>query len=721
MAGPWYCRLSLIVSCSQCHTRFKVPDAKVSPRGRKVRCSRCGHTFRVHPEPHAKPADPSAQRVDPFAQFGPAGSSDLEATPTVGFPVEALLARAEAPPGPASPTERPVAAPPPAARGSSDDFDVDDSGEGTPRAAPAWNFPPAPSADSTPSGATPLGREVPALVPLPVRPLPADLPEAKAPNTFDPFSDLGDVQASGAPDPLGLADLEPEPPPRKRKSPGDSGPPVPRDVSAPAASADGVGPAAAAEVRPPGTGLAALSGLTPAWGIAGPARSLAADGTLSRDEPTGAEAVDEAPPPPPSFASSTELDDLPSLGDLGPTTVGSLELDEHPEARGWSGASPLNQESGQLELPEGLAALELDRSAEQPLPVPGPSWAAAPAATRVPEALGGGATPYPGLSWEPPAPVQAPAALSAGSDRALDWDDPFADPPAAPPPARRDSGVQAPSELASSSVPLDEPTSATGRDHALFDMSAPRAVPAASAVSSSAEPLLPDIPDALEPAALDPIAAPITGPIPVARLSRPPRRTQMGLDDRGEPGAARRLTAVALNVGIAGLLLLVLAGLGTGYVNEGRLDWSVLSPRRWLSVLGSRHGVAPTDLTNGLYETRSGHPVLYLRGRVQNHGEPTARIRVRAELWDSGRRMKTGETVAGASATPEELWKAGTAAEVEALRQKLLASATPVSDGRSAEFLIVFDEPPADLAGLRLRVLASIEPEARARSGPEQP
>jgi hypothetical protein len=195
----------------------------------------------------------------------------------------------------------------------------------------------------------------------------------------------------------------------------------------------------------------------------------------------------------------------------------------------------------------------------------------------------------------------------------------------------------------------------------------------------------------------------------------------MGLDDRGEPGAARRLTAIALNVGIAGLLLLVLAGLGTGYVNEGRLDWSVLSPRKWLGVLGPRHGVAPTDLTNGLYETRSGRPVLYLRGRVQNHGEPTARVRVRAELWDSGRRMKTGETVAGASATPEELWQAGTAAEVEALRKKLLASATPVSDGRSVEFLIVFDEPPAELAGLRLRVLASIEPEARARSGPEPP
>jgi predicted Zn finger-like uncharacterized protein len=706
MAGPWYCRLSLIVPCSQCHTRFKVPDGKVSPRGRKVRCSRCGHTFRVHPEP-ANQTDPSAPRVDPFAQFGPAGSSDLEATPTRGFPVEEMLARADAPESSAPPTERPVVAPLPVPRPTSDDFDVDDSGESTPRAAPAWNFPAAPPADLTPSGAT-------ALVPLPVRPLPPEFPQSEAAAGFDPFSDMGDVQASGAPEPLGLADLEPEPRPRTRKTPEPLArrprPPEESDLPAPARGKDEVGAApVAAEAPAPKTGLAALAGLTPAWGIAGPVRSLSADGTLSRDESTGGATVAEPAPPPPSFASSTELDDLPTLGDLGPPTGEPLELDSHPEVSGWSGAAPTSHEGGQLDLPEGLA-LELD--------------APMAAVAALDPAFGPAATPYPGPSWDPPPPPprapSAPASASA-TEEALAWDDPFADPPAAPPP-RRDSGPQM-AIAPSSSVPLDEPTHAGGPDHALFDMSAPRAAPAAPAPSASAEPLLPDIPDATEPAALDPIAEPIIRPLPVAvaRLSRPPRRARMGLDDRGEPGPARRLTAVALNVGIAGLLLLVLAGLGTGYVNEGRLDWSVLSPRRWLGVLGSRHGVAPTDLTNGLYETRSGRPVLYVRGRVQNHGEPTARIRIRAELWDSGRRMKTGEALAGASATPEELWRAGTAAEVEALRQKLLASAAPVSDGRSAEFLVVFDEAPPDLTGLRLRVLASVEPEARARNSPEPP
>ena len=40
---------SVIIACTQCHTRFKVPDGKVTARGRKVRCSRCGHTFRIYP------------------------------------------------------------------------------------------------------------------------------------------------------------------------------------------------------------------------------------------------------------------------------------------------------------------------------------------------------------------------------------------------------------------------------------------------------------------------------------------------------------------------------------------------------------------------------------------------------------------------------------------------------------------------------------------------
>jgi len=84
-------------------------------------------------------------------------------------------------------------------------------------------------------------------------------------------------------------------------------------------------------------------------------------------------------------------------------------------------------------------------------------------------------------------------------------------------------------------------------------------------------------------------------------------------------------------------------------------------------------------------------------------------VRVRAEVWDGAQAVKSGETLAGAIATPEELWRAATPADVERLRARLLSAATPVPDGQQADFLVLLDEAPRDLSGLRLRVTASIE------------
>ena len=84
-------------------------------------------------------------------------------------------------------------------------------------------------------------------------------------------------------------------------------------------------------------------------------------------------------------------------------------------------------------------------------------------------------------------------------------------------------------------------------------------------------------------------------------------------------------------------------------------------------------------------------------------------MRVEAELWDGGRRVKTSDTVAGASASPEELWMAGTPAAVESLRQKLLAQAHGIPSGAGADFLVLFDEVPPELGSLRLRVVTSVD------------
>jgi predicted Zn finger-like uncharacterized protein len=49
----------VIITCEKCETRFKLDDARISPDGVKVRCSRCKHAFRVAP-----PAPPGASDAD---------------------------------------------------------------------------------------------------------------------------------------------------------------------------------------------------------------------------------------------------------------------------------------------------------------------------------------------------------------------------------------------------------------------------------------------------------------------------------------------------------------------------------------------------------------------------------------------------------------------------------------------------------------------------------
>ena len=135
------------------------------------------------------------------------------------------------------------------------------------------------------------------------------------------------------------------------------------------------------------------------------------------------------------------------------------------------------------------------------------------------------------------------------------------------------------------------------RERGLFEMDRPG--PPAPTMDG---PLLPDIPDLSEPVPA-PGSSPtgsMSGPLSIGRLSRPPGRARLGLDNRGEPGrAARGVSGFLLNVGIAALLLVVVGALGSGYLSEGRMESSMLSPRRWLATVRSPSGVSPTDVTNG--------------------------------------------------------------------------------------------------------------------------
>ena len=609
----------MIIACTQCQTRFKVPDGKVTARGLKVRCSRCGHTFRIFPDSAAVSGDPAPAALrpkgpDPFQVFGPEGTSDMEKTPARGTAVSALLAQmAPAPQG--------------------EDFDVDVAGVEAAGTEPAWNFPPAPSREADAEGAAPVAEAVA----IPVRALPdalATAPEPEHSDAFDasPFAE-GDLGASAA---------SPPPPPA---------------------------------VHPT---LATMAGFTPAWGVAAPVRALSVDGSLSSHASSLSAVVEpEAPPPTPQFGGAgTVLDDLPAPEPRAPLPADGVELDPGDATRAWTGAAPSGHLGMQLELEPDLAALELELG-----PLPGtalaadPEWALPPAA-----------------GVPPPPPAEDPAPQ---------WDDAFVAP--APPEAEM-LAVPLPRLAAPDmSVILDEAPSPGPKaaEHGLFEMPGNGAL---SALDASAA-LFPDIPDAQE-APPGPIPT-LTAPIPA--ISKPPSRARLGLQERELPGTARRVSAVVLNVGLAALLLLVVAGVATSWASAGRLEGGALSPRRLLRALSPGSGVSPVEVVPGTYETQSGRSLLYVRGRVLNRGAPAGRVRVRAEVWDGAQAVKSGETLAGAIATPEQLWRAATPADVEALRASLLSAAKPVADGQQADFLVLLDEAPRDLSGLRLQIYASIE------------
>ena len=666
----------MIIVCRQCHTRFKVPDGKVTARGLKVRCSRCSHTFRIYPDSaagHGAEPTPAAARPsgpDPFQAFGPEGTSDMEKTPARGRSASALFAQL----GP----ER-----------QAEDFDVDVSGVEHPSTEPAWNFPPAPSrpelagaaAVALQAGAASEVPELAARAPLAVR----ALSPAPEPESFPP-------EMSDTDPPIAVRTLPPAPAEAVRGGLADLFEEQPAE-----ASTDGRGSPDATEEREPAPpaeerNLAALAGFTPAWGLAAPVRALSVDGTISGHVPSLAPAAEpESPPAVPQFGGNgMVLDDLPTPEPVSVPAPGELELDPGNERRGWTGASPAGLGGMQIELEPGLPSVELDR---RPPPEPEPA-------------------PASGLGWSLPPPSVAPVPGPAAASPGLDWDDPFAALPAAPPrpaslpPPEPQPLAPAPHTLApATSVMLDEaPPPGTGApDHGFFEM------PAGTPRSPGREPtvgLLPDVPEAEEPSF---VAAAPSISVPVPSISKPPRRARLGLQEREQPGTARRVSAVLLNVGLAALLLVVVVGLVTSWATAGRVDGSALSPRRLLQALRPASGVTPLEVTPGTYETRSGRSLLYVRGRVLNRGAPSARVRVRAEVWDGAQAVKTGETLAGAIATPEELWRAVTPADIEKLRARLLAAATPVPDGQQADFLVLLDEAPRDLSGLRLQISASVE------------
>lgn len=79
----------MIVTCTSCQARFRIPDERIGPRGAKVRCSKCKNVFVARPaaaeappaarEGSARPPVGSGPQVDPFGAGGPPGADPFAA------------------------------------------------------------------------------------------------------------------------------------------------------------------------------------------------------------------------------------------------------------------------------------------------------------------------------------------------------------------------------------------------------------------------------------------------------------------------------------------------------------------------------------------------------------------------------------------------------------------------------------------------------------------
>ena len=241
----------MIVACSACSARFRVADEKVGPRGARIRCTRCGHTFAVSPlrPPVAAtplaPPEPPATTAEPTGTGGwptgvlevpGTGAADL-ATPAAasleGDPFAILAGTTGAAPLDPSPPGPALHAPPADAAGDSGflgSLSVTDLSAlektGAVPIAPLDSLEPGLYS----SGALALEERTPAAMPLREGAARWDEPEAtNAVETGpDGYQEVDLAAGSARPDPdFDSLDSEPTPAaPLRRAEPRDAPPPV---------------------------------------------------------------------------------------------------------------------------------------------------------------------------------------------------------------------------------------------------------------------------------------------------------------------------------------------------------------------------------------------------------------------------------------------------------------------------------------------------------------
>jgi predicted Zn finger-like uncharacterized protein len=323
----------------------------------------------------------------------------------------------------------------------------------------------------------------------------------------------------------------------------------------------------------------------------------------------------------------------------------------------------------------------------------------------------------------PPPPEAAPVARQAfevapvAATTALDFSS-FDEPAqGAPSPAPRRSPARPPAQPPTSPEAATRPAlrpSAPGPD-GFFGAPAP---------PPTRQPLL-DLPDEVSQETARgalfemPLELPAPPPAPsVPERARTPSRSLTQAPLARPPAAqtataapSRRRTALGLvvNLAIAAALVLGVLVVGSALLNEGNLSRESLSLDALRASFVPASDFVATDISNGLYLTRAGRSVFFVRGEVQNRSSTPARVAVRAEIIEGAAVLRSARALAGAVPSPEELFNLPDGQAQEDLSRKLAGRAAQVPPGGSAEFLITFTEYPPDLKALRVRVSAQAE------------
>jgi len=168
----------------------------------------------------------------------------------------------------------------------------------------------------------------------------------------------------------------------------------------------------------------------------------------------------------------------------------------------------------------------------------------------------------------------------------------------------------------------------------------------------------------------------------------------------------RGVVAMVWNV-LSGVVLLgLLAVLITVVLNEGKVD-AALSWSKLKSLFSQPRELVAFDISNGLYDTRAGRPVFYVRGEVKNRGASSGRVKVKAEILDGEDLVRSAEGWVGATPSPEDLYGVATADDLAKLAARLAPNAAKLDPGAEGPFLVAFYEYPPDLKDFRVRVTVS--------------